>query len=289
MSVRRNVRERKEYIYRRSLKGVAAQEYEKKRAIKRSLELGVPVPTELRDVAISLASDMRFDDESTFLPPNEIDDEYADAGITDPKIMVTSSHYPSTNLVAFVKEIKLLFPGSQRMNRGGYETHQLVNACRQNGITDLIIAHETRGRPDSLIISHLPYGPTAYFNLSNVVSRHDIKEEIDTMSLVNPHLIFNGFTTALGKRVEAILKHLFPVPKDQSQRVVTFSNSGDFISFRHHTWEVEGHKDVVLSECGPRFEMRLYKILLGSIDMQQAETEYSLRNFLNTANKKTVL
>lgn len=60
-------------------------------------------------------------------------------------------------------------------------------------------SHETRGRPDSLIISHLPYGPTAYFTLSNVVSRHDIKEGLDAMSLVNPHLIFNGFTTQLGK------------------------------------------------------------------------------------------
>lgn len=82
MSVRRNVRERKEYIYRRSLKGQAAAEYEKKRAIKKSLELGVPIPTELRDVAVSLANDLRFDDVTTFQAPNEIDDEYADAGDT---------------------------------------------------------------------------------------------------------------------------------------------------------------------------------------------------------------
>jgi rRNA maturation protein Rpf1 len=34
--------------------------------------------------------------------------------------------------------------GAQRMNRGGYETHQLVNACRANGITDLIIAYVDR-------------------------------------------------------------------------------------------------------------------------------------------------
>jgi len=289
MSVRRNVRERKEYIYRKSLKGQAALEYEKKRAIKKSLELGVPIPTELRDVAISLASDMKFDDQSTFLPPNEIDDEYADSGITDPKVMITSSHAPSSRLLSFTKELKLLFPGAQRINRGGYETHQLVNSCKQNGTTDLIIAHETQGRPDALIVSHLPYGPTAYFTLSNVVTRHDIKDELDSMSLVNPHLIFNGFTTPLGKRVQAILMHLFPVPKDQSQRVLTFSNDGDFISFRHHTWEIEGHKNIVLTEVGPRFEMRLYKVILGTIEMQQAETEYTLRNFMNTSNKKTVL
>jgi U3 small nucleolar ribonucleoprotein protein IMP4 len=71
--------------------------------------------------------------------------------------------------------------------------------------------------------------------------------------------------------------------------VVTFANNNDFISFRHHTWEADGHKQVALAEVGPRFEMRLYKIILGAVDMQQAETEYALRNFMNTANKRTVL
>jgi len=289
MAVRRNVRERKEYLYRRSLKGKESVEYERKRAIKEALKEGKPIPTELRDVAVSLANDLQFDDESTFVPVDDIDNEYSTAGFEDPKIMITTSHSPSTKLTSFVKELKLLFPGSQRMNRGGTEVTQIIDACRRNGISDLIIGHETRGRPDALIICHLPYGPTAYFTLSNVVARHDIREGIDTMSLVNPHLIFNNFTTPLGKRVETIFKHLFPVPKTESQRVVTFSNENDFISFRHHTWEKDGHKGILLQEVGPRFEMRLYKIVLGSLEMTNAETEYSLRNFTNTGLKKNVL
>jgi len=33
-------------------------------------------------------------------------------------------------------------------------------------------------------------------------------------------------------QVMSILKYLFPVPKDDSRRIMTFSNDDDFISFR---------------------------------------------------------
>jgi U3 small nucleolar ribonucleoprotein protein IMP4 len=35
----------------------------------------------------------------------------------------------------------------------------------------------------------------------------------------------------------SILKYLFPVPKEDSKRVMTFANHDDFISFRHHTYK----------------------------------------------------
>ena len=63
-------------------------------------------------------------------------------------------------------------------------------------MTDFIVVHETRGRPDGLIVSHLPFGPTAYFNLSDVVMRHDInKEEVQLKNVSEqyPHLIFHNF------------------------------------------------------------------------------------------------
>lgn len=116
------------------------------------------------------------------------------------------------------------------------------------------------------MVSHLPFGPTAYFTLYNVVMRHDVPD-IGTMSEAFPHLIFHNFTTRLGKRVSNectfkdtyyinvlffspplcvcsnnwnvlvtqvsnILKYLFPVPKEDSRRVMTFANQEDFISFR---------------------------------------------------------
>ena len=58
-----------------------------------------------------------------------------------------------------------------------------------------------------------------------------------------------GFSSALGTRVSNVLKHLFPVPKDDSKRVVTFANQSDFISFRHHTYDMpRGAKSVALKE-----------------------------------------
>lgn len=136
----------------------------------------------------------------------------------------------------FVKEIRLIIPNSQRMNRGNYEMKQLVDACRANHVTDFIIVHEHRGVPDGLVISHLPYGPTAYFTLSDVVMRHDI-ENIGTMSEQYPHLIFHNFKSSLGERVMNILKYLYPVPKEDSKRVITFANHDDYISFRHHVYK----------------------------------------------------
>lgn len=53
---------------------------------------------------------------------------------------------------------------------------------------------------DGLVVCHLPFGPTAYFTLYNVVMRHDVPD-IGTISEAYPHLIFHNFTSRLGKRV----------------------------------------------------------------------------------------
>ena len=47
---------------------------------------------------------------------------------------------------------------------------EIIETCRAHEFTDVVLVHEHRGVPDGLIISHLPFGPTAYFGLLNVVS-----------------------------------------------------------------------------------------------------------------------
>jgi hypothetical protein len=87
--------------------------------------------------------------------------------------------------------------------------------------------------PDAMIVSHFPHGPTVYFTLNNVSLRHDIGTYKDsTVSEQYPHLIFENFTSKLGERIQDVLKYLFPVPKEESKRVMTFANENDFISFR---------------------------------------------------------
>ena len=162
-----------------------------------------------------------------------------------------------------------------------------MDVCRRNDFTDIVVVQEHRGEPDGLIISHLPYGPTCYFTMLNTVMRHDIDDR-GTVSEAYPHLIFDGFNSKLGERLTNILKYLFPVPKDDSKRVITFSNANDFISFRHHNYSKDG-RDIDLEEIGPRFELRPYQIRLGTLEQDTAENEWVYKPYQNTAKKRKLL
>lgn len=294
MSLRRNQRLRREYLYRKSLEGKERAIYERKQQVKDALREGKSIPTELRKEEAELRRAIEADDAGTELEQqrSHIDDEYARAGEIDPKVCITTSHSPSSRLKQFAAELRLVFPTSQRINRGGTKVGELVDACRRNDFTDIVVVHETRGEPDGLVISHLPFGPTAYFTLSNCTLRHDI-EGCTAVSEAYPHLVMDNFSTTLGERTKSILRFLFPVPKPDSKRVITFGNDRNFISFRHHTFEKpsgsQDTKAVELHEVGPRFEMQLYQIRLGTLDQNEAETEWTLRPYMSTAKKRKVL
>lgn len=214
-------------------------------------------------------------------------DEYKYAGCQDPKIMLTTSHEPSSRLKIFMKELRLIFPNAQQMNRGKYQLNTLMQACRANNVTDFIIVHEHRGIPDSLVICHLPFGPTAFFNITDVTMRHDIPD-IGTMSEQKPHLIFSNFKSNIGLRTVNILKHLFPVPKEKSERIISFINNEDKISFRHHQYKYI-NKEIKLTEIGPRFQLKLYQIKLGTLEnIKAVDTEWVSRPYLNTTIKNLV-
>ena len=61
---------------------------------------------------------------------------------------------------------------------------EIIETCRSHEFTDVILVHEHRGKPDGLVISHLPFGPTAYFGLLNVVCRYATFCFWDLMSVV---------------------------------------------------------------------------------------------------------
>ncbi|VVA33170.1 PREDICTED: U3 [Prunus dulcis] len=286
---RKNTRLMKEYLYRKSLEGKERLLYENKRKIREALQEGKPIPTELRNEEAELRREIDLEDENTAVPRTHIDDEYAKAAERDPKILITTSRNPSAPLVQFAKELKLVFPNAQQMNRGGQVISEIIETCRAHDFTDVVLVHENRGVPDGLFIIHLPFGPTAFFELRNVVTRHDIKDKkaMGTMPQVYPHVILDNFTTKLGERTANILKHLFPVPKPDTKRIITFANQSDYISFRHHTYEKHGGpKSIVLEEIGPRFEMRLFKIKLGTLDQTESQDEWVFKPYMNTAKKQ---
>jgi len=89
--------------------------------------------------------------------------------------------------------------------------------------SDIVIIHEYRGRPNGLIVSHLPVGPTLYFGLHNTVMRHDVIDKKESISLAYPHLVFHNFNDKIGQRIKTILQNLFPIPLNQnSKRVISF-------------------------------------------------------------------
>ncbi|KAL7713809.1 U3 small nucleolar ribonucleoprotein IMP4 [Entamoeba marina] len=260
---------------------------DKKIKIAQAIETNSKLPADLRSSFDPLTEHLKAEDDSTKLI-NTYDSEYAKAGVNDPIVFITTSKDPSSKLKEFAKELKLIIPNSTRLNRGNIQIKELVNSCKSHNITDLIIVHEHRGEPDGLVVCHFPYGPTAYFGMYNVVSRHQTHTS-RTFSEVYPHLLFDNLTTPLGERFQMILKHLFPVPKKDSKRVMTFSNSNDYISYRHHVYDYNEDHQLILQEIGPRFELRPYQIKLGTIDMDYAENEWILRSFTNTASKKKLL
>ncbi|XP_062118232.1 uncharacterized protein LOC133831837 [Humulus lupulus] len=101
---------------------------------------------------------------------------------------------------------------------------------------------------------------------------------------------YTGKEDPVGERAANILKHLFPPPKPETKRIITFANQSDYISFRHHIYEKQsGPKSVELKEIGPRFELRLFQIKLGTVDQSEAQTEWVIRPYMNTSKKRKFL
>ena len=287
MSVRREVRLRKAFLFNKVQSAIAESRDDKKRLIKRAIDGDKSVPTELRNEARQLHHESELD----VKPVGEgatMDDEYAQVGIREPKVCVTTSRDPSSRLKQFAKEVKIMLPNSISINRGNTRVDELVGACKKADFTDIVTLVETRGNPDGMTVCHLPYGPTAYFTLSNCVMRHDIPD-CQPASQAHPHLIVDGLDSKIGQRVGRILQALYPVPRPESRRIITFANRDDHISFRHHMYDKSNKGKVEIKEAGPRFEMQLYEIRLGTLDQDTAEKEWVYRPYQNTSRKRKAL
>lgn len=150
---RRNARLRREYIFRKSLQPKYRAEYKAKKKLRNSLNCmfisfiiclkyknekidGEKVPLSIQDKFDELSSNIKHDDiitqdigkKSKFL-----DDEYSMAGIKDPRLLITTSRSPTNKLMRFVKEMKLCFPHSVRVNRGNINCKELVSIARTTG------------------------------------------------------------------------------------------------------------------------------------------------------------
>ncbi|KEY73726.1 hypothetical protein S7711_06302 [Stachybotrys chartarum IBT 7711] len=297
--IRKQARQRRDYLYRRALLLRDAEISEKRAKLRASLASGKPLdPTIANDK--ELRKDYQYDESRTDLTTNDqldLDDEYsALSGIVEPRVLVTTSRDPSARLSAFSKEIRLLLPTSVRLNRGNLILPDLVRSAQAAGLSDIVLLHERRGTPTALTLSHFPHGPTISFSLHNVVLRHDIPGSVrGTVSESYPHLIFDGFTSRLGERVVKILKHIFP-PREPitskhkvGNRVVTFKNIDDSIEVRHHVFVRTGYDSVELAEVGPRMTLRPFEIRGGTLENKDGDVEWHLTQYTRTGKKKNYL
>ncbi|KAG9244508.1 anticodon-binding protein [Calycina marina] len=296
---RKNTRQRRDYLYRRALTLQQAEISEKRSKLRASLASGKPLdPTIAEDK--KLRADYKYDEsrpDMTLEDELNLDDEYSHlSGIVDPRVLITTSRDPSSRLSSFSKEIRLVLPGSINLNRGNNVLPGLVDAAKASNLSDIILLHEHRGTPAALTLSHLPHGPTVSFSLHNVVLRHDIPNSSrGTVSESYPHLIFEGFTSKLGRRIVTILKNIFP-PREAitnktklGSRVVTFKNNGDAIEVRHHVFVMTGYQSVELAEVGPRMTMRPFEIRSGTLENKDGDVEWTLPQYTRTSKKKDYL
>jgi hypothetical protein len=136
---KRDVRLRREYLYRKSLEAKEQALSENKKKLKAAIAAGKSIPTELRKDEKRLRHEVELEDANTALVATHEDDEYARAGEVDPKVVVTTSHDPSSRLKMFLKEVRLLVPNAERVNRGSYTTKEIVQACKKNEVHHLVL------------------------------------------------------------------------------------------------------------------------------------------------------
>jgi U3 small nucleolar ribonucleoprotein protein IMP4 len=295
--IRKQARQRRDYLYRRALLLRDAEISEKRAKLKQSLATGKPLDPSIANDQ-QLRKDLAYDESR---PDNadelDLDDEYQQlSGIVDPRVLVTTARDPSSRLAAFSKEIRLLLPTSIRLNRGNLILPEIVRSSQSAGLSDVLLLHEHRGTPTALTISHMPHGPTVSFSLHNVVLRHDIPGSVrGTVSEAYPHLIFEGFNTKLGKRIQRVLQHLFP-PREPitskakvGNRVITFVNNDDAIEVRHHVFVRTSYQSVELSEVGPRMTMKPFEIRGGTLENKDGDVEWHLNQYTRTSRKKNYL
>lgn len=233
-----------------------------------------------------------------------------------PHILITTCVRPSSNTLAFVDELITVIPRCDFYRRRNYGLKEIVKFAKRRDFTDIMVIGQNRKTPNSLILTHLPDGPTATFKLSGIVHAKDIPGH-GKVSGHKPELVLNNFNTRLGHTVGRMFAAMFPpVPQFTGRRVATFHNQRDYIFFRHHRYEFsENHKfkadeklterqlqvlsnraklekepvRVGLQELGPRFTLKLRTLQHGTFDTTKGEYEWFHRRELETSKRRFFL
>jgi U3 small nucleolar ribonucleoprotein protein IMP4 len=97
--LRKNIRQRKEYLFNKNKELKEREHQEKLLKIKKAIEKDKKMPNELRKERGKLEKDLELADDKTIVARTHIDDEYEEAKYRDPKVLVTTSRGASQRLV----------------------------------------------------------------------------------------------------------------------------------------------------------------------------------------------
>jgi ribosome production factor 1 len=119
------------------------------------------------------------------------------------------------DLFIFHRSLLALIPGSYYYARRNYEIKKICEWAGERGFTNLIILGQglqlggNKKFPCSMLLVHLPEGPTLHFRISSVKLPDEIRNHA-RVTKHKPELILNNFSTRLGLRVSRALAALFP-------------------------------------------------------------------------------
>ncbi|KAM9761353.1 ribosome production factor 1 [Menidia menidia] len=199
-------------------------------------------------------------------------------GLTNPKVLITTSDRPRGRTVRFCKQLATVIPNAHVYYRKGLALKRIIPQCVARDFTYLMVVNEDRQVPNGLVLCHLPDGPTAHFKVSNVRLRKEIKRRGKEPSEHSPEVILNNFSTRLGHSIGRLFAALFPQnPQFVGRQVVTFHNQRDFIFFRFHRYIFKNEKKVGIQELGPRFTLKLRSLQKGTFDSKFGEYEWVLK------------
>lgn len=98
MSVRREIRERRELLFRKRKEQVQGALQQRRELVRDAVNKERPLPYEMRKNSKKMAEDSTWGEQI-----DNVDDEYRWAGCQDPKIVITTSRDPSASLKRFTK------------------------------------------------------------------------------------------------------------------------------------------------------------------------------------------
>jgi len=208
------------------------------------------------------------------------------SGQKDPKIMITTCVKPCNRILKAIKEFDLFFPNSHYYERRDYAMSNIVKYASIHEFTTLLVLQQRDKEIYGLYVCHLPLGPSAFFRLSNVKLLYDLqklsKEPLPALTTHAPELLMQNFSSVYGRRINRILRSLFPAKAElEGRRLVAFHNHRDFIFLRHFRYEFrkEDTDDprAQLAEIGPQMTLKLRWIHTGLFNVKDAQYEYMWR------------